>query len=88
MPQSYRKKPLAAWPENKKHGEVRSPENIGETSASGHMPEPEADDDVEQLVKDMGLYIETDPEVGDFEPENIHKADITKEADKLKKKRS
>jgi hypothetical protein len=41
MPTGYRKKPLGAWPDDKKHQEVRTPQEEGEESISGHMPNPE-----------------------------------------------
>ncbi len=40
-----------------------SPQRRGETSVSGHMPEPEADDDVLETAHQAGLYPEAKPDV-------------------------
>lgn len=58
MPQSYRKKPLAAWPDNKKHQAVRNSQDNGGSSISGSMPDPESDDDLDKATSDVGLYDE------------------------------
>ena len=82
MPQSYKKKPLGAWPEQKKHDAVESPDEEGEQEESGSEPDPEhitgSDKDEPRdtldMAHDVGLYQhqseENQGEVGLVETEN------------------
>ncbi len=58
MPKSYKKKPLGAWPENKKHQVSESLSEEGAESQEGHEPDPEKIEDktVLERAKEMGLY--------------------------------
>lgn len=86
-PTGYRKKPLGEWPEDKKHGEVQTPQNIGESSESGHMPDPESDDDIDQMASEMGLYEETSPTASSENPENPQEVNIAEEIEEAEKSR-
>jgi hypothetical protein len=71
MPSGYHKKPLGAWPDDKKHQATQSPDETGEQSISGSMPDPEQisnmDDqdkakDTLDRAKEAGVYHQYDEE--------------------------
>ena len=58
MPRSYRKKPLGAWPDDKKHQASQPLEEEGAESEEGHEPDPEKieGETVLERAQKMGLY--------------------------------
>ncbi|MBD3250805.1 MAG: hypothetical protein GF381_04550 [Candidatus Pacebacteria bacterium] len=42
--------------------QAEPPYEEGETSASGHMPEPEVDDNALEMAQEPGLYLDADEE--------------------------
>lgn len=70
MPTSFKKKQLGAWPDDKKHQVVKTPQEQDEQSISGLMPDPEEitgaenpePKDTLDAAKDAGLYSDQDEE--------------------------
>lgn len=57
---------------------VPTPQNIDERSVSGHMPDPNSDDDIDEVAHKVGLH--TDER--DEEPEELDLAQEISEAEK------
>lgn len=60
MPTGYRKKPLGAWPDDKKHEEIEKSEGEDNGEIGSHDSDPEKIEDKDTLerAKEAGLYDE------------------------------
>lgn len=74
----HKDKPLGEWPDSEKHKAAQSPQEEGEQSRSGLMPDPEevTEDDTLEAAHKVGLHTEADEE----HPDEL---DIDKELDEL-----
>ena len=62
------------------HKKVKSPQEFGEESVSGSMPDPESDDDMLENAWKMGLYTKDDEE----HPQELNIAKEIEKAEKYK----